>query len=239
MMMPATGSDPFAGKPVPPEGLLRRLRFYGRRNGYLYAALSFIGRHSDPFWRVVAPLFASRRIATWVAQPGPRILNLGGGSNTFDRWLTADVDPRADVFADVTKPLLFPDSSVDVVYLEEVIEHVSPTQAQSLLIECRRILKLGGALRLTTPCLDDYCSQFDGSIALEWRLNDIFYLHGHLHIYSKDGIRKLLEQAGFGAVTPSTFRDASSPNGYFDTHALRFAVSDKTTTQYWDAIRRM
>ena len=31
-------SDPVAGKPTPPSGLWPRLHFYGRRNGYVYAA---------------------------------------------------------------------------------------------------------------------------------------------------------------------------------------------------------
>jgi predicted SAM-dependent methyltransferase len=182
-------------------------------------------------------LFARRKIARWLAKPGARILNLGGGSNTFDRWLTADVDPRADVFVDITKPLPFWDSSIDVVYLEEVIEHVPPTDGQRLMAECHRILRPGGALRLTTPCLDSYCSQFDTSIAFERKVNDVFYLHGHRHIYSKAGIRGLLENLGFISVTLSSFRNSGSQYGYFDTHAFRFASSDPSTTQYWDALK--
>lgn len=234
--MQETRADPFAGKILPPAGLFPRLCFYGRRHGYFYAALSFIGRRWFPFWCAIAPLFARSKITNWLAQPSPHILNLGGGSNTFDRWLTADVDPRADVFVDIAKPLLFPDHSVDVIYLEEVIEHISTADGQRLLAECRRVLKLGGALRLTTPCLDAYVSQFDGSTEFEGKFNDVFYLHGHRHIYAKAGIRILLERAGFTSISQSDFRDPSSPFGCFDTHALRFAVSDRTTTQYWDAV---
>jgi predicted SAM-dependent methyltransferase len=233
----STGIDPFAGKPVAPAGLVPRLHFYGRRHGYIYAALSFVGRRSFTFWRTVAPLFARRKILRWLGQPGPQILNLGGGANTFDRWLTADIDPRADVFVDLARPLPFPDGRVDVVYLEEVIEHVSPTEARRLLAECHRMLKPGGALRLTTPCLDSYCTRFNASTAFEEKLNDIFYLHGHRHIYAKVGIRELLVNAGFASITPSKFRDDTSPFGYLDTHALRFAISDAAMTQYWDALK--
>jgi SAM-dependent methyltransferase len=231
-------ADPLAGKPSPPAGMLPRLQFYGQRSGYLYAALSYIGRASFPFWCAVAPFFARGKIEAWLQQPGPRIINLGGGSNTFDRWLTADMDPRADVFMDVTKPLLLlPNASVDMIYLEEVIEHISREQGTALLAECARMLKPGGALRLTTPCLDLYAIQFDGSTAYESKINDIFYKHGHCFIYAKAGVHALLTQAGFTAITPSTFRDAGSRFGYFDTHALRFAISDRTTTQYWDAVK--
>jgi predicted SAM-dependent methyltransferase len=230
-------SDPLAGRLHPPDRLIQRLWFYGRRNGYFYAALSFIGRSSFGFWCAVAPLFMRRKIAKWLAEPGPRIVNLGGGSNTFDRWLTADMDPRADVFVDVTKPLPFPDERVDVVYLEEVIEHISRDQGSRLLAECHRVLKPGGALRLTTPCLDLFAEQFDGSASCEKRINEIFYQHGHRYVYSKAGVRAMLEAAGLTAVTESSFRDGASPYGYFDTHALRFAISDWATTQYWDAVK--
>jgi hypothetical protein len=47
----------------------------------------------------------------------------------------------------------------------------------------------------------------------------------------------MLEAAGFTAAEESSFRDGASAYGYFDTHALRFAVSDRTTTQYWDAVK--
>jgi len=234
---PTTG-DPLAGKPRPPKGLLPRLSFYGRRHGYFYAAMSFIGRSSFPFWCAVAPLFARAKINVWLAQAGPRILNLGGGANTFDRWLTADMNPQADVFVDVTKQLMFPDACVDVVYLEEVIEHIAPAEGATLMKEIHRILKPGGALRLTTPCLDLLASQFDGGAVCELKFNDIFYGHGHRYIYAKTGLRSLLETTGFTTITESSFRDPGSAYGYFDTHALRFAVSDRTTTQYWDALKR-
>lgn len=229
--------DPLAGKQHPPDGLFPRLLFYGRRNGYFYAALSFIGRNSFSLWCAVAPLFARSKIAKWLAEPGPRIVNLGGGGNTFDRWLTADMDPRADVFVNVTKPLPFPEQSVDVIYLEEVIEHISRSEGSLLMAECHRILKPGGALRLTTPCLDLLAAMFDGSTAYETKVNSIFYEHGHRYIYSKAGIRALSEASKFTAVRESSFRDDTSAYGYFDTHALRFSISDETTTQYWDVAK--
>lgn len=230
-------ADPLAGKPNPPDGLFPRLLFYGRRNGYFYAALSFIGRNSFAFWRSVAPLLARKKIAKWLSKSEPRIVNLGGGANISDRWLTADMDPRADVYVDISRPLPFPDQSVDVIYLEEVIEHVPRTTGIRLLAECHRILKPGGALRLTTPCLDLFAAQFDGSISYEEKLNNIFYQHGHQFIYSNSGIKHILDVAQFTLVQESSFRDSNSKYGYFDTHSLRFAISDRSTTQYWDAIK--
>ena len=118
-----------------------------------------------------------------------------------------------------------------------MIEHISNREGSLLLAECYRALKPGGCLRLTTPCLDLLAATFDGSIANEKKVNDIFYEHGHRYIYSKAGIRTLLETSKFKAVRESLFRDETSAFGYFDTHAVRISISDESTTQYWDAAK--
>lgn len=228
-------ANPLAGKITPPAGLLRKLCFYGKRSGYLYAAMSFLGRRYPRLWSIFGPVFSRGNLKTWLKQPAPHVLNLGGGSNLFERWLTADVDPRADVYIDITKCLPLADESLDVVYLEEVIEHISRDACKTLLNECLRILKVDGFLRLTTPDLDAFAGGFDGSKAFEVKFNEIFYGHGHKCIYSRLGVRSLLEAVGFSSITQSSFRDRDSHFGYFDTHAYRFAISESSLTQYWEA----
>lgn len=229
--------DPFAGQVRPPGGLWARLKFYGERNGYLYAILSYVGRHAFAVWTAIAPRFAKSRIDRWLAVAGPRIVNLGGGANVFDRWLTADVDPRADVYVDVLKPLPFPDSCLDAVYLEEVVEHVVPDAARRLIHECHRVLKPQGTLRLTTPNLDAFVAQYDESEPRALAVNEIFYEHGHRHIYGARGIEKLLREAGFARIARSSFRDPAARYGHFDTHALRYSLSEIQLTQYWEATK--
>jgi predicted SAM-dependent methyltransferase len=47
------------------------------------------------------------------------------------------------------------ESSVDAIYLGQVIEHLNPIyEVPNLLRECWRMLKPGGVLRITTPDLD-------------------------------------------------------------------------------------
>jgi predicted SAM-dependent methyltransferase len=228
--------DPFAGRAVPPAGLLNRLRFYGARNGYLYAVLSYAGRYSGTFWRMVAPLFTRGRISRWRRRPGPQIVNLGGGANVFDRWLTADVDARADVYVDLAKSLPFEDDSVDAIYLEEVIEHLPRKLAPGLIQECHRCLKDGGVLRLTTPDLDAYASTFDGTEQRADAINSIFYEHEHRHIYARTQLRRLLESGGFTGSRRPHFAKSRRVTGTSTPmrSGTRYPIE---LTQYWEAVK--
>lgn len=88
-----------------------------------------------------------RYLKRWLGSPVPKIMNLGGGSVLCDRWLTADVVARADVFVDVRQRLPLPEACVDVVFSEEVIEHISRDRdREKMLRECLRVLKSGGRL---------------------------------------------------------------------------------------------
>lgn len=52
---------------------------------------------------------------------------------------------------DISEPLPFADGSVDWVYAEHLIEHVTMPVAVGWLREARRVLRPGGVLRITTP----------------------------------------------------------------------------------------
>jgi predicted SAM-dependent methyltransferase len=227
--------SPLDGFLRPPTGLRARLGHYGRRYGYVRAVCSFVGRKYFVFWKLVGPALTRRYLRRWLNSPGPHILNLGGGGVLFHRWLTADVDPRSDVYVDVTRPLPFRDAAIDVVYCEEVIEHISRQDAILMLRECLRILKPGGWLRLTTPSLDYFARRALTDPNGTFEINDIFYLHGHRHIYSEANMRAFLEESRFIDIKRSSYRDPNSHYGYFDTHPVRFTFAPPECSQYWEA----
>lgn len=73
--------------------------------------------------------------------------------------------PRGIVRADVTRGLPFPDGSARFVYTSHMIEHVSRWQALALVREIRRVLALGGLLRVATPDLEELVGPYaNGSI---------------------------------------------------------------------------
>jgi predicted SAM-dependent methyltransferase len=121
---------------------------------------------------------------------------------------------------DISQPLPFADASVDWVYAEHLIEHVTMPVAVGWLTEARRVLRPGGVLRLTTPDLARYLNGYaneDGFLARHRRrltmlgfgppmpqrkaflVNQIFRYYGHQWIYDLDELRHVLVRAGFAA----------------------------------------
>jgi predicted SAM-dependent methyltransferase len=219
----------------PPETLLLRLGYYRGRYGLLHALCGYIGRYWSGFWNLVGPIVTRSYLKRWLATANPKILNLGGGTVLFDRWLTADVTPRADVYMDVTKSLPIPDDSVDIVYSEEVIEHVNRENGRRMLSECFRVLKPGGTLRLTTPSLDYFAKRALMTPKGCEEINSIFYGHGHRCIYTETVLREALQATGFINIVSSSYRELESKYGEFDTHPARVAYALPEWSQYWEA----
>lgn len=229
--------ETFAFTPPPPAGLAARFGLYGKRYGAVHAVARFAATRFPPLWRAVGPAVSGKYRRQWAPPPGtPRLLNLGGGSNTIEGGLTVDLDPRADSYADVTRALPFADESFDLILLEEVLEHVDKPQGLRLLRECRRILAPGGVVRITTPDLDWMgAGAGDGSVECDL-INSTFYEHGHRYIYSRRALLAAIERAGFGSAAHSTYQADDSVLGFLDTHADRFNHAPELS-QYVEAVR--
>jgi len=220
---------------LPPDGLSARFAHYSTRYGYLHAVCSFLGRKSFFLWKLLGPVVTKGYLKKWLASTEFKIVNLGGGSLLYERWLTADVDPRSDAYVDIKKNLPFQTDSIDVVYLEEVIEHISNPEGIALMQECYRVIKPGGWIRITTPSLNFFAQEFFSNPKETRNINEIFRLHGHEHIYSEDELMGLLSTIGFTKVIPSKYRDKASRFGSFDTHPERFSFAPPEWSQYWEA----
>lgn len=88
------------------------------------------------------------------------------------------------------------DNTFDVITINHVIEHVP--EPLGLLQECRRILKLGGKLVVTTP---NAASWGHGLFEENWRGLEP---PRHLHIFTPTSLAILIKQAGFKVIDLST-----------------------------------
>ena len=153
-----------------------------------------------------------------------RPLQLELGSATPRRgWVTVDLAEGADLILDLTKPLPFPDASVDNIYSSHLLEHLYHDEAIALLKECHRTIKTGGILSICVPdaaiYLNAYCSGeafdiktfcvYEPAFRYHSRIdfvNYMAYMAGHhKHMYDKENLIEILRSVGFQKVTPRDF----------------------------------
>lgn len=63
---------------------------------------------------------------------------------------------------DLRRGIPFPDSTFDVVYHSHVLEHIDRDAAGGFLLECRRVLKPAGVLRVVVPDLEELARTYLG-----------------------------------------------------------------------------
>ncbi len=90
-------------------------------------------------------------------------LHLGCGSRIEPGWKNLDMDPPADLRHDIRLGLPFAAGSVDMIYCEHTLEHVTRAEAVALLAECVRVLRPGGVARFSTPDLQRLVANYLGA----------------------------------------------------------------------------
>jgi SAM-dependent methyltransferase len=178
---------------------------------------------------------ARARIESYLRGPGPRKLQLGAGTTPLPDWLNTDLVPHGEgvVFLDATRPFPIPNETLDYVFSEHQIEHVTLEQGELMLRECFRVLKRGGTLRLATPSLeamvalssdtpsdlqrhyirtvtDQYFPHLDlyeGAVLT----NNMLRNWGHRFVYDRRVLRAVLTRAGFVDVAFHAVGESPDP----------------------------
>lgn len=168
----------------------------------------------------------------------PRRLHVGCGKNHFTDWINVDIDPRAELIVFIEKKLPFSDDSLDRIYSEHVLEHVSYETGIFFLKEANRTLKTCGIIRIAMPDLDDLIDGYQK----DWRrfdwvnwpefkfiktkaemINIAFRWWGHQHLYNREELERALCEAGF-----STFAFVEhSQSKYDDLKGLETRLDSK------------
>jgi predicted SAM-dependent methyltransferase len=186
------------GQPHPPE-----------RSGLKGAAVGLVPPSLRPrvrgaATRALRPL--SRRRATRLARRSPLRLHVGCGTLYKDGWVNVDLaGTRVDLPWNLAEPLPFPPRSVDAIFHEHLLEHLTYAQGVELHRRCLSLLKPGGVLRIGVP---------DGGAALQayamaptadagrWptpmaRVASLTYDSGHRSIYDAETLELSCMAAGF------------------------------------------
>ena len=153
-----------------------------------------------------------------------RKLHIGCGGNILNGWLNSDcnsINPGV-ISLDATKVFPLNNDQFDYVFSEHMIEHINFSQGFAMLLECHRILKPGGKLRISTPDLlfliDLYRAEkselqkeyikwaTDNFIKAAPYYSDTFVINnyvrdwGHMFIYDENVLRYSLTKAGFEEI---------------------------------------
>ena len=178
------------------------------------------------YWRVrhCRRLTQARNAAFAAYNHSPRGLHIGAADFVLENWFNTDLDPRTPNihYLDATQPLPFPDGSFDFIFSEHMIEHIPLAAGRKLLIECRRVLKPPGVVRIATPNLCNILTLVENhdpltDTYLAWAVqtfklptepfpkapmvvNNFFRSWGHQFLYDPETLSCAMEEAGFSQI---------------------------------------
>jgi len=163
----------------------------------------------------------------------PHFVNLGSGTRAIPGFINIDffTTPGIDYGADLRYPLMIGSDVVDGIFCEHTLEHLNYRETDTLLSECRRILKPGGAIRIVVPDLSmflrNYCDgnrewfrewerlMFRESVVAERSkrtlgspLEAIGFVtqeYGHSSCWDFETLRNHLERSGFRNIAQISF----------------------------------
>ena len=130
-------------------------------------------------------------------------INFGCGGNVLHGWKNHDMD------VDIAKPLPYDSGVADFIFAEHCVEHVAFLEAFGFFCGCHRVLKPGGVLRVTVPCLEQVAARAtaeyheflkingwgDGTVA--GALRGLIINHGHQSGWTVSLLICTLMAAGF------------------------------------------
>jgi SAM-dependent methyltransferase len=157
----------------------------------------------------------SLRKARELRSRSPLLLNIASGYGPKPGWVNIDLfGAPTDLDWDITRSVPFPDGSVDAIYHEHLLEHLSLEEALELCRECHRVLRPGGVLRIGVPDAGALLGSYAGTAGREWAesapspmlaVDILFYDTGHRFMYDGELLTLLLGAAGFPSPRRSEF----------------------------------
>jgi predicted SAM-dependent methyltransferase len=168
-------------------------------------------------------------------------LELGAGQLSCLGWLNTDLEPArasgsapAVIYLDATRQFPFEDDTFEYIRSEHMIEHLSYDAARAMLIECCRVMRRGGRIRIATPDLarlvalyyerdhlspeqDHYvrwiAEEFmDKSRATpQFVVNNAFRAWGHEFLFDEETLTAILCEAGFTEVRRYEVGESDDP----------------------------
>jgi predicted SAM-dependent methyltransferase len=166
--------------------------------------------------------FARARLRKELARTHPPIRLEIGGHKPREGWIVTNVNAVARLYLDATRRWPFNDDTVEYVFSDNVIEHLTLQAGRAMLKEARRCLQPGGTIRIVTPDLRVHVDMYlSGVTALNNEASSHYrdlglvvehpidlvripiasFGHHQGYLYDFDTLAAELERAGFTAPT--------------------------------------
>ena len=119
-------------------------------------------------------------------------LNLGSGKRDLEGYVNIDAVKQTEetVIGDVLN-LTYQDNSIDEIFSEHVVEHLTRPELNRFFSESKRMLKSGGKLHIIAPCITSAIEYYnEGKEDINWLDNFLFALHKHEYDFHKQSIYK-------------------------------------------------
>jgi predicted SAM-dependent methyltransferase len=162
-----------------------------------------------------------QKARTLLACGAPLRLHLGCGPTHLEGWVNVDlVSTGPDLAWDLSRPVPFPDGSVDAIFHEHLLEHLPLPAAIGFLDECHRLLRPGGVLRIGVPDFGRYARDYSASRTLIERarpgrptalmaLAEIVFCYEHASMWDEETMLSLLHEVGFDTAAAKGFGDSA------------------------------
>lgn len=158
-------------------------------------------------------------------------LHLGCGNTYLEGWVNIDNNSdnnikKLDLNWDLRNPLPYEDNSVDMIYNEHFLEHLTVEEALVSLKDFIRVLKPGGVMRIAIPDLADPIRLYNSD---NWKedpgvkkwlsfvqtkgelINICFRWWGHKWLYDWEELERRLREAGAVNIKQCELRKSEHP----------------------------
>jgi len=154
------------------------------------------------------------------------LLHLGSGPNLLEGFVNLDYHwwPKLDLCWDFNRGIPLRDASIDGIFTEHCLEHITFDQCHRLLRECQRILKPGALIRIVVPDAEYYLNLYQRIRSGEnvefyqdandpftffstpmTEVNRAFRAYGHRFLYDYETMAEMLRWSGFENVRRESF----------------------------------
>lgn len=162
-------------------------------------------------------------------------LHIGCDWNIMDGWLNVDKNvAKGAVYLDIRHHSPIPNSKVDYIFCEHLVEHLTYSEFQSMLRESYRVMKNGAMIRIATPDMKFLINIFNNPnnptnrkyikystdtyipdikiYDCTYVINNFFYNWGHKFIHTEKTLVILLKEAGFIQIVKKNIGQSNDKN---------------------------